>query len=222
MFKKSIVFILSFLVVITTVFSPNTNAESNSNSQLNKEDLEKIDLDKVDNLDSALSNLNLNRDNLLDNNNRIKGENYGFINAKDSNGTYYNFYLEGNTINYYSIQKKMDNSNSSFVLYDMNQNYLLDSEINQNGEVVEENVAQGNGTAFRDSGINKAAFKWACIFSSEVACVGVAAGAGAAGSVVSGPFGAAAGFAGGSACKYIFRTAVEKYGSKDKACSILG
>lgn len=222
MLKKSIVFILSALVIFTTVFSPNTNAESNSKSQLTDDDLEKIDLNKVENLDSALSNLNLSRDNLLDNNNRVKGENSGFINAKDSNDTYYNFYLKGNTIDYYSVQKKESNSNATFELYDMNNNSLLNSEINQNGEVVKESTSQGDSTAFRSSGINKAAFKWACIFSSYVACVGVAGAAGAAGTLVSGPFGAAAGFAGGGACRYIFQTAVDKYGSKEKACSVLG
>lgn len=49
--------------------------------------------------------------------------------------------------------------------------------------------------------INKAALKWACIFSSYSACIGVSLGAGA---MVSGPFGTATGFAGGAAaCKVL-------------------
>ncbi|MFW3528600.1 hypothetical protein [Staphylococcus caprae] len=46
-------------------------------------------------------------------------------------------------------------------------------------------------------------------------------GAGAAGAMVSGPFGAATGFAGGASCRYIFQTAVEKFGGEDAACKVL-
>lgn len=213
---------LSFLVVLTTIFNSNGSAETSDN-QLSQDDLEKINLNDVTNLDSTLSNLGLSKDTLLDNNNRVKGEKSGFINAKDKNGVYYNFYLNENTIEYYSIQTKKDNGNATFELYDLNKNRLLNSEVKKNGELIKEQTEdQSTNGVTREAGINKAAFKWACIFSSYVACVGVAGAAGAGGALVSGPFGAAAGFAGGAACRYIFQTAVDKYGSKEKACSVLG
>ncbi|WP_240622414.1 hypothetical protein [Staphylococcus lutrae] len=92
--------------------------------------------------------------------------------------------------------------------------------MSQKGEIVEEKSIDDKSTYYRSANVNKAAPRWACVFSSYTACVGVALGAGAAGSLVSGPFGAAAGFTGGFACRYVFQTAVEKYGGKDAACKI--
>ncbi|MCS4485781.1 hypothetical protein [Staphylococcus americanisciuri] len=138
---------------------------------------------------------------------------------RTSNGVYYNYYLEGNKIEYYSIQNKLSNGNSTFTLYDINDNYILKSEANNNGDIVNESTAVDNGVT--TYAINNAALKWACIFSSYSACIEVSLGAGAAGAMVSGPFGVATGFAGGAACRHIFQTAVEKYGGKDAACKLL-
>ncbi|WP_241964989.1 hypothetical protein [Staphylococcus simulans] len=96
---------------------------------------------------------------------------------------------------------------------------FLKSEANNNGDIVNESKAVDNGVT--TYAINKAALKWACIFSSYSACIGVSLGTGPAGAMVSGPFGAATGFAGGAACRYIFQTAVEKFGGKDAACKVL-
>ncbi|MGX0297697.1 hypothetical protein [Staphylococcus epidermidis] len=220
--KKFLFLLIICLVTFATCFSPITHAKESKpsdNKILNKNDVEKVNLNQVQNLDVTLENHNLTRENLLNNNYKVKKDNVGFINAKDKNNVYYNFYLEGNKIEYYSIQKKLANGNSTFTLYDINGNYILKSEANNNGDIVKENTAVDNGVT--TYAINKAALKWACIFSSYSACIGVSLGAGAAGSMVSGPFGAATGFAGGAACRYVFQTAVEKYGGKDAACKIL-
>ncbi|MFW3591230.1 hypothetical protein ACN9U3_10295 [Staphylococcus caprae] len=218
--KKILFLLIICLVTFATCFSPMTQAKDSTNTKmLTKKDVKKINTNNVKNLDSVLQKHNLKRSNLLDNNYKVKKDNVGFMNAKDNKGTYYNFYLEGNKIEYYSIQKKLSNGNSTFTLYDINDNFILKSEANQKGDIVKENTAVDNGTT--TYAINKAAFKWACIFSSYSACIGVSLGAGAAGSMVSGPFGAATGFAGGAACRYIFQTAVEKFGSKKAACKVL-
>lgn len=230
MLKKSFLVFMAFLVGITSAILPNgsvANAQPQNDFILTEDDLEAVNLSEVINLDESLSNLNLSNDNLLDNNYRIKGENIGFINAKDNEtGYYYNFYLENNEIKYYSIQKEAENGHATFELYDINNLFILSSEIDRNGNLIGEEInmepqKQDGVQIMSSSGINKAAFKWACIFSSYIACISIAIAAGAAGSLVSGPFGAAAGFAGGAACRYLFQTAVDKYGSKDKACKIL-
>lgn len=94
----------------------------------------------------------------MNNNYKVKKDNVGFINAKDENGVYYNYYLEGNKIEYYSIQKKLSNGNSTFNLYDINNNYILKSEANNNGDIVNESTAVDNGVT--TYAINKAALKW--------------------------------------------------------------
>lgn len=219
---------MALLVSVTTVISSSSssvNAQTNSN-ELSRDDVEKVDLSKVTNLEEALNNVGLSKDNLLDNNFKIKGENISFINAKDNEtGHYYNFYLEGNEIKYYSVQKEKENEHATFELYDLNNSFILSSEIDQNGNIIKEKTfkdqEQDGVQTMASSGINEAAFKWACIFSSYMACISIALAAGAAGALVSGPFGVAAGFAGGQACRYIFQTAVEEFGSKDKACKVL-
>ncbi|PNZ96784.1 hypothetical protein CD133_11480, partial [Staphylococcus massiliensis CCUG 55927] len=68
---------------------------------LNKDDVERVDLNQVQNLDATLKKHKLTQENLLNNNYKVKKDNVGFINAKDENGVYYNYYLEGNKIEYY-------------------------------------------------------------------------------------------------------------------------
>ncbi|WP_017795149.1 hypothetical protein [Oceanobacillus kimchii] len=228
MFKKLIITFMIVLVSITTVL-PNVSAATKQNDDLiDFDDLEEVDLTTVTNLDEALGNVGITRDNLLDNNYKVISENVSFINAKNTeNNRYYNFYLEGNEIKYYSVQAEKDNGNATFELYDMSNIFILSSEVDKYGNVVKEETymdrhPENDGIQLlSSSGINKAAFKWACIFSSYIACLAVAAAAGAAGALVSGPFGVAAGFAGGNACRYLFQTAVDKYGGKDKACKVL-
>ncbi|MCY1565872.1 hypothetical protein [Staphylococcus pettenkoferi] len=108
--KKFLFLLIICLVTFATSFSPITQAKEtkpSDNKILNKNDVEKINLNQVQNLDATLKNHNLTRENLLNNNYKVKKDNVGFINAKDKNNVYYNFYIEGNKIEYYSIQKKI-------------------------------------------------------------------------------------------------------------------
>lgn len=76
MFKKSFLVLMALLVSVTTVISSSSssvNAQTNSN-ELSRDDVEKVDLSKVTNLEEALNNVGLSKDNLLDNNFKIKGE----------------------------------------------------------------------------------------------------------------------------------------------------
>ncbi len=225
--KYFIMFLSAVLIVfsVTGEISNVVQAKTEIN-KIDEHELEKIDLNLVVNLEYTLNKVGISRANLLNNNYRINKDNVGFINAKDNNDIYYNFYLVGNEIRYYSIQQTKVNGNVTFDLYDLSKNHLLYSELDQNGNKVNEKVYDLNDNGYssfrsKSTGINKAAFKWACIFSSYLACMGVAGAIGAAGGLVSGPFGLAAGFVGGGACRYIFQTAVEKYGSKERACKIL-
>ncbi|MFW3528599.1 hypothetical protein [Staphylococcus caprae] len=158
--KKISLILIYCLVTFATLFSPVTQAEENKTSKnkvLNKDDVERVDLNQVQNRDATLKKHKLTQENLLNNNYKVKKDNVGFINAKDENGVYYNYYLEGNKIEYYSIQKKLSNENSTFTLYDINNNYILKSEANNNGDIVNESTAVDNGVT--TYAINKAALK---------------------------------------------------------------
>lgn len=107
-----------------------------------------------------------------------------------------------------------------FKLFSVSGDELYNSVIDKNGQQVSESTpAADNNTAFRSSGVNKAAVAYACMFASKMACVGAAAGVAGAGMVM-GPWGAAiTGSTAATACETLFTTLVEKYGSKSKACS---
>ncbi|WP_240622415.1 hypothetical protein [Staphylococcus lutrae] len=101
-FIKSMVILLCISIVICSFTSSITVAKENGNILTNK-DVEKIKLNEVTNLNNVLKSLKLSKQNIIDNNYKIKREKVGFINAKDKDGKYYNFYLEGNDIKYYSV-----------------------------------------------------------------------------------------------------------------------
>ncbi|MGD6773980.1 hypothetical protein [Staphylococcus simulans] len=57
--KKISLILISCLVTFATLFSPVTQAEENKNSEnkvLNKDDVERVDLNQVQNLDATLKN----------------------------------------------------------------------------------------------------------------------------------------------------------------------
>ncbi|MCQ9299530.1 hypothetical protein NQ043_00010 [Staphylococcus hyicus] len=213
--------ILVCISLISLCIFPGENSAHASNEVLTENDVEKVNLNKVENLDIVLKKVGQDKSTILPNSYNLKGKNIGFINIKGNDGKYYNFYLEKNYITYYSVQYKKGNGNAVFELRDNNKNFVLSSEVNKDGKIVSEKTIDDLKSNYRSANVNKAALKWACIFSSYAACVGVAASVGAAGSLVSGPFGAAAGFAGGLACRVVFQTAVEKYGGKKAACKYL-
>jgi hypothetical protein len=226
MLKKITMVILALALFITTVapecFVVAETKNTEDAGMLQADDLKKVKLKKVENLDEFLEMSNVSKDEILKNNFIIKSEDVGFINAKNNEtGMYYNFYLKGNKILYYSTQQSKDNGNAVFKLYDQFNSLSMTSEITKTGEFVSEKISDGFANGIQSVSISKSAYAWACVFSSYMACIGVALAAEAAGTLVSGPFGTAAGFAGGAACRYLFKTAINKYGSKKKACQIL-
>lgn len=124
------------------------------------------------------------------------------------NKSYINLYITNNKIEFQSVQKTIANGNATFELFTVDGKFVFLEEITSEGDFVH-NVKQITTFATKP---NNAAIKWACIFSSYLACMAISAGVGAAGSLISGPFGAAAGFA----CRYVFQTLVEKYGIKNQ------
>jgi hypothetical protein len=226
MLKKTTMVILALALFITTVapecFVVAETKNTEDAGMLQADDLKKVKLKKEENLDEFLEMTNVSKDEILKNNFIIKSEDVGFINAKNNEtGMYYNFYIKGNKILYYSTQQSKDNGNAVFKLYDQFNSLSMTSEITKTVEFVSEKISDCFANGIQSVSISKSAYAWACVFASYMACIGVALAAGAAGTLVSGPFGTAAGFAGGAACRYLFKTAINKYGSKKKACQIL-
>ncbi|MEJ7541240.1 hypothetical protein [Staphylococcus intermedius] len=217
MYKKISLFTMIFSIIFVSII-PNFAVAETNNKNSNK-----LDITSVNNLEEILKNKNLSKKDILQESYKMS-DGTGIINLKDSkNDIYYNFYVENKKITYFSTQSKLSNGNALFKLFDINDNFLYSSEANQNGEIIKEQTAMDRDqTAFRSnlSGTQKAALKWACIFSSKVSCATAAAGV-AAGGTLMGPWGAViTGGTAASACELLFTTLVEKYGGKDAACSL--
>ena len=231
MFQKGIFTLMSLVLLFSLGFSSIPSKVLAKSTESEEIDLATMDLSKVKNLEQIISEYSLSKTNVTTSYSMQKGE--GVINLHDTNkDIWVNLYVSNNVVEFQSLQKELENGNVSFNLFS-NEFTLVASEIIEpNGSLVNQPMSKlskvGTPTkviAYPGGGsttsINPAAFKWACIFSSYLACIGVSVAVGAAGALVSGPFGIAAGFAGGAACRYVFQTLVETYGSKDKACKIL-
>lgn len=210
--------ILAFSVALISIFSI---ADVSANQIITTDSGEKIeqvstDVSDISNISDILNHLNLSNADIVSRY-QITNETTSIVNIHQQNSSkYYNLYVQNGKVVFMSIQDRLYDGSTTFSLYEVDtENYFnstLYLKADSSGNLIQN---------IQDRDINKAAFKWACIFSSYVACASVAAAAGAAGAIVSGPFGAAAGFTGGFACRTLFQWAVTKYGSKDKACSIL-
>lgn len=216
--NKLILSILAVVLFFTTI-SSSLRAFAAEEDNNNAEITMMSDVNKVNNLSDTLTELSLSKDNIVSKYKITEnGRTTGIINVKGaSDDVYYNLYVNSeNNVEFVSKQEAHSNGNTSFNLYSLESNGKLSLAMTEtadkDGKLIPKKVKRE---------INRAALKWACIFSSYLACIGVAAGIGAAGALVSGPFGVASGFVGGHACRYVFRTLVEKYGSKKQACKVL-
>ncbi|MEK4611500.1 hypothetical protein [Bacillus sp. FSL K6-0067] len=217
--NKLILSILAVVLFFTTI-SSSLRAFAAEEDNNNAEITIMSDVNKVNNLSDTLTELSLSKDNIVSKYEIAEnGRTTGIINVKGaSDDVYYNLYVNSeNNVEFVSKQEAHSNGSTSFNLYSLESNgkfsLAMTETADKDGKLIPKRVKRE---------INKAAYKWACIFSSYLACIGVAAAAGAAGALVSGPFGATAGFAGGLACRMVFQTLVEKYGSKKKVCSLFG
>ncbi|MEK4504347.1 hypothetical protein [Bacillus sp. FSL R12-0069] len=216
--NKLILSILAVVLFFTTI-SSSLRAFAAEEDNNNAEITMMSDVNKVNNLSDTLTELSLSKDNIVSKYEIAEnGRTTGIVNVKGaSDDVYYNLYVNSeNNVEFVSKQEAHSNGNTSFNLYSLESNGKLSLAMTEtadkDGKLIPKKVKRE---------INRAALKWACIFSSYLACIGVAAAAGFGGALVSGPFGAAAGFAGGAACRYVFQTLVEKYGSKKQACKLL-
>ncbi|MGV3174570.1 hypothetical protein ACEE10_12010 [Staphylococcus simulans] len=78
--KKISLILISCLVTFATLFTPITHAEENKNTEnkvLKQDDVEKVNLNQVQNLDATLKKHNLTQENLLNNNYKVKKDNVG-------------------------------------------------------------------------------------------------------------------------------------------------
>lgn len=215
---KQLIVIVILVFSVVLIFSIK---EVSANQIITTDSGEKIeqvstDVSDISNISDILNHLKLSNADIVSRY-QITNEATSIVNIHQQNSSkYYNLYVQDGKVVFMSIQDRLYDGSTTFSLYEVDaENYFnstLYLKADSSGNLIQ---------SIQDRDINKAAFKWACIFSSYVACASVAAAAGAAGAIVSGPFGAAAGFAGGMACRTLFQWAVTKYGSKDKACSIL-
>lgn len=146
------------------------------------------------------------------------------LNSKDE---YINVYFLNETLFGYSKQYYEDNTKqaATFELYEATSNELvMDETITTSGEIISNTVVEKDEdkVSTRAALTKKQVFalKWACIFSSYIACVSVAGSVGVGVALISGPVGAITGGLAGWACRYLFQTAVEKYGGKQAACKV--
>ncbi|WP_413364558.1 hypothetical protein [Lysinibacillus sp. 3P01SB] len=200
---SSFLFLFSFKPLLETV-----NAQENSLKEISQSDFSKIK-----NYESLLVTLLQNEEDIISAywlDEAVKSGVINIYNKKEDK--YYNLYVEEDSINYYSVQYYVDkeSGDANFELYSVGENNVITHEytstiLKETGEV--------NHTIGTYSSSN-AVYKWACIFSSRIACI---AAAGTLGFGVAGPFGATAATL---ACGYVFGTLVEKYGSKEAACKI--
>lgn len=188
-------------------FSPLVNT---ANAQINEN---QINLSEINNATVLLSELDQNTENIISSYWLDESVKSGVINLFDSKeNKYYNLYIEKDLITYYSTQYYVNEKteDANFELYTVTENNDFIHEftstiVKETGEVTHQ---------IQPFSTSNAVYKWACIFSSRIACI---AAAGTLGFGVAGPFGATAAVA---ACSYVFGTLIEKYGSKDAACSI--
>ncbi|MGN9866689.1 hypothetical protein [Bacillus swezeyi] len=189
-----------------------SNLNESHNEEVDLESLEPVNLKHITNLDETLTKYNLKSSNITSTYS-FKNEDTGIINLYDEESdNYVNFYIMNNKIEFQSVQKKLNDGKTLFNLYTNELELVLSETANSDGEL-EKKITIAKKP-------NRAALKWACIFSSYLACISTSIAAGAAGAIVSGPFGVATGFVGGNACRYVFQTLVEKYGGKKAACKI--
>lgn len=143
------------------------------------------------------------------------------LNSKEE---YINVYFLNETLFGYSKQYYEDNTKQSatFELYEANSNDLvMDETITTSGEIISNTVVDNDEDMVSTSAYTKKqvfALKWACIFSSYIACVAVAGSVGAGVTLISGPVGAISAGLAGWACRQLFQHAVEIYGGKQAAC----
>ncbi|HDR7915146.1 TPA: hypothetical protein QCY05_004374 [Bacillus wiedmannii] len=209
--KKAFVLFLSVFLVLFSFSSSSSVANAEEKSV---KDTMQIDLLKIKNFNDVLDSLSQDKKDIISSfwfDETIKS---GVINIynKDEN-KYYNLYVEKDRITYYSTQYYIDSKkeDANFELYSINKDNSFEYEFTSS--IVKETGQVQHSMA--KAAVSNSVYKWACIFSSRVACV---AAAGTLGFGVAGPFGATAAVA---ACGYLFGTLVEKYGSKGAACKIL-
>lgn len=208
--KISLIFLSSFLFLFS--FSPivdSVNAESTSAKENNQ-----IVLSQIENFESIIESLSQKSTDIISSYWLDPSVKSGVINIHNKKeGKYYNLYVEGDSITYYSTQYHVNDkkdSDANFELYSVDENNNFTHEftstiVKETGEVHH---------AIAKASTSNTVYKWACIFSSRIACI---AAAGTLGFGIAGPFGATAAVV---ACGYVFGTLVEKYGSKDAACKI--
>ncbi|MCY7718442.1 hypothetical protein O3S73_019145 [Bacillus altitudinis] len=219
--KKFILAIMSIIMLVSFAI-PTSHIKANTDNEvIDLKDLKPVELKEIKNLDKILSKYKLKKKNITSTY-YLDEDKTGIINLYDKKKkVYFNFYIVNNTIEFQSIQKELNNGKTSFDLYTNEFENVISETADSNGEIepkdTNENMIASSKAAKKP---NKAAIKWACIFSSYIACLSVSAAAGAGGALISGPFGLASGFAGGLACRYVFQTLVEKYGGKKAACKL--
>lgn len=208
--KKRLFVLMSTMLLLLSLnpFAGAVSAEAKPS-----EDQHQIDLDAIKNLDALLENLNQSTEDVISSvwlDEEVKS---GVINLyNEDEDKYYNLYIEEDAITYYSTQYYVDESKEEalFELYSVKEDnstvHEFTSSIDKDTGEVEHNIMAKS--------TDDKVYKWACIFSSRIACI---AAAGTLGFGVAGPFGATAAT---FACGYVFGTLVEKYGSKDAACKL--
>lgn len=104
MFKKSGIFFLVFSMILSVTIPFNAQAKTEEEVV----QTEKLDLSSVTNLNEVLTNLDLSKDEVLEESFRIPSDNTAIVNVKDNESdTYYNLFVEGNEITSYSKQKEL-------------------------------------------------------------------------------------------------------------------
>lgn len=195
------------MVLFLFSFGPLANT---ANAQSNET---QINLSTIKNVNAVLNELSQNENDIISSYWLDETVKNGVINIhNEKEDKYYNFYIENNLITYYSVQYYIDENNedANFELYTVTKNNKFNHEFTST--IVKETGKVNHQIQSRS--VSDSVYKWACIFSSRLACI---AAAGTLGFGVAGPFGATAAVA---ACSYVFGTLVEKYGSKNAACKI--
>ncbi|TCI51886.1 hypothetical protein EVJ24_12180 [Exiguobacterium sp. SH1S21] len=207
-FYKQFTLVMSTLLLLFGSFSLSVNAAEHSGATK-----QHLNLNDIKNHEQIFELIHQDPNDIISSYWLDESVKSGVINIfNSSENKYYNLYVEKDHITYYSIQYYVshDSKDAKFELYSIdsfnNSHHEFTSQVaNETGKVSHQINAKSNSNT---------AYKWACIFSSYVAC---AAAAGTIGFGVAGPFGAGAA---ALACRYVFQTLVEKYGSKKAACKI--
>lgn len=219
--NKGVLVLLSFTLLILSFSSTQqsanaasaTSAIQNSYSSVdfNSFQFETLDISDIKNLNDILGKLSQSDKDIYSSYVLDEDVESGVINIYNSKeDQYYNLYVEGDLITYYSKQYYTEKDDVNFELYSITGDNYIRHEFTSS-------VSKNTGEIEHVIGVNSVdpvAFKWACIFSSYISC---AVAAGALGWVIGGPIGSAAA---AFACRYVFQTLVEKYGTKERACKI--